>query len=69
MQLDKSAAALNNGGTAWARAGQWDKAAYDWLLASTRDPAVDWNNPSTAENGASWQAGARAWYDGSAWDS
>ena len=44
-----------------------DKAAYDWLLASTRDPAVDWNNSSTAENGASWQAGARAWYDGSAW--
>ena len=48
LQLDKSAADLDAAGTYWARAGEWEKAAFDWALSATRDPLADWNVPSTA---------------------
>jgi hypothetical protein len=66
MSMDRASADLNTAGSEWANAGQWDKASYDWMLAATDDPSMDWNTPSSAANGSSWDR--TAGWDNAGWD-
>ena len=66
LQLGNASNDLNNAGDEWARAGEWDKASFDWTLAATENPTVAWATPDVASN--AWQGAAGAWFDSYAWN-